>query len=288
MISENCPFWLLCMMLWVWTTNLYYIIIGIIYIKIVDGPMIFNINAPQKRTRNINHRNLILCDLFEMVESWPFQWLRHDITVFKLRNPKLNPRLPRLHPGARGVDLRHRGFMLHVLVISSLAHVFPQLSGSRTCGPWQQIRGPLQWGTFPTGFPAGFGCVGYISERRGKRRFNYYFSSIKGLFEKKTGCFLLVSCFFHPYLFCLVHFFRFHGGGAGEPGHAPPSTPPPPRVRRRVGGILQVGGISHEKQKMGKWGYQLDDESKSLRMKNWLEITQNPSMRKLVGFRGSR
>ena len=181
-----------------------------------------------------------------MIKAWHYS--------FKLRNPKLNPHLPRLHPGARGVDLRHRGFMLHVLVISSLAHVFPQLSGSRTCGPWQQIRGPLQWGTFPTGFPAGFGCVGYISERRGKRRFNYYFSSIKGLFEKKTGCFLLVSCFFSSIPFLSRAFFSFSRGRGGWTRTCTAFHPTTPKSSQKSWGDPPSWGDFPRKTKNGKMG----------------------------------
>ena len=39
------------------------------YIKILDGPMIFNIKPPKREQEKANHRNLILCDLFEMVEK---------------------------------------------------------------------------------------------------------------------------------------------------------------------------------------------------------------------------
>lgn len=133
---------------------------------------------------------------------------------FKLRNPKLNLHLPRLHPGARGVDLRHKFFMLHVLVISSLAHVFPQLSGSRTCGPWQQIRGPLQWGTGTLGNCwVWLRC--YVSEWWGK---HFKKNFLQGPFGKKP-MFLLFVFFLQPNtFFCRLcwYFFSFSGGGEGS------------------------------------------------------------------------
>ena len=122
--------------------------------------------------------------------------------------------------------------MLHVLVISSLAHVFPQLSGSRTCGPWQQIRGPLQWGTGTLGNCwVWLRC--YVSEWWGK---HFKKNFLQGPFGKKP-MFLLFVFFLQPNtFFCRLcwYFFSFSGGGWGvEPWQAPlkflwtfhPSTP---------------------------------------------------------------
>ena len=125
-------------------------------------------------------------------------------------------------------------------MLSSLAHVFPQLSGSRTCGPWQQIRGPLQWGTGTLGNRwVWLRC--YVSEWRGKH-FNTTILSPRA-FRKKM---VFVICFFFIHIFFCVFFvdvfFCFSWGVQKPIPVNLPSLLHPQEFAQRVGwGVGRVG-----------------------------------------------